>query len=111
MWKGKSEPQIDADERITQNERSADRQSAKSNHQCGSAVQTIERVGADEMITQREEILRISQFVISLKYSKAVYVFTEQGVAMLSSVLNSTRAIQMNIAIMRIYKLGVIYVS
>jgi hypothetical protein len=63
------------------------------------------------MITQREEIFRISQFVISLKYSKAVYVFTEQGVAMLSSVLNSTRAIQMNIAIMRIYKLGVIYVS
>src|ERR1017187_1480899 len=29
------------------------------------------------------------------------YVFTEQGVAMLSSVLRSTRAVQVNIAIMR----------
>lgn len=31
------------------------------------------------------------------------YVFTEQGVAMLSSVLNSKRAIQVNIAIMRVF--------
>ena len=31
------------------------------------------------------------------------YAFTEQGVAMLSSVLNSERAIQVNIRIMRIY--------
>jgi phage regulator Rha-like protein len=31
------------------------------------------------------------------------YVFTEQGVAMLSSVLRSTRAIQVNIAIMRTF--------
>ena len=31
------------------------------------------------------------------------YAFTEQGVAMLSSVLNSTRAIQVNIAIMRTF--------
>ncbi len=31
------------------------------------------------------------------------YVFTEQGVAMLSSVLNSRRAIQVNIGIMRIF--------
>jgi phage regulator Rha-like protein len=31
------------------------------------------------------------------------YAFTEQGVAMLSSVLNSERAIQVNIAIMRIF--------
>ena len=31
------------------------------------------------------------------------YVFTEQGVAMLSSVLQSERAIQVNIAIMRIF--------
>jgi hypothetical protein len=51
----------------------------------------------------REEILRISQSVTSLKYSKAVYAFTEQGVAMLSSVLGSSRAIQMNIAIMRAF--------
>jgi hypothetical protein len=31
------------------------------------------------------------------------YVFTEQGVAMLSSVLNSSRAIQVNISIIRIF--------
>ena len=31
------------------------------------------------------------------------YVFSEQGVAMLSSVLNSERAIQVNIAIMRVF--------
>jgi hypothetical protein len=31
------------------------------------------------------------------------YVFTEQGVAMLSSVLNSQRAVQVNIAIMRAF--------
>ena len=33
----------------------------------------------------------------------APYVFTEQGVAMLSSVLRSKRAIEVNIAIMRIF--------
>jgi len=31
------------------------------------------------------------------------YVFTEQGIAMLSSVLNSERAIKVNIAIMRVF--------
>ena len=34
---------------------------------------------------------------------KLPYVFTEQGVAMLSSVLNSKRAIQVNIQIMRVF--------
>ena len=33
----------------------------------------------------------------------APYVFTEQGVAMLSSVLNSARAVQVNIGIMRAF--------
>ena len=54
----------------------------------------------------RDEIMRISQIVISsadLKFAKKVYAFTEQGVAMLSSVLNSKRAIQVNIAIMRTF--------
>jgi hypothetical protein len=32
-----------------------------------------------------------------------VFVFTEQGVAMLSSVLNSKRAIQVNIQVMRTF--------
>jgi hypothetical protein len=53
----------------------------------------------------RGEIMRISQIVTSsqIKYSKQVYAFTEQGVAMLSSVLNSPRAVQINIAIMRAF--------
>lgn len=41
----------------------------------------------------RNEIRRISQIVTSLKYAKTAYAFTEEGVAMLSSVLNSERAI------------------
>ncbi|MDP2928543.1 MAG: ORF6N domain-containing protein [Candidatus Omnitrophota bacterium] len=51
----------------------------------------------------RDEIRRMSQIVISLKFYKRVTVFTEQGVAMLSGVLNSDRAIQVNIAIMRAF--------
>jgi len=57
----------------------------------------------------REEIERISQIVISsggyktLKFSKNVTAFTEQGVAMLSSVLRSKRAVMVNIAIMRVF--------
>jgi hypothetical protein len=69
-----------------------------------SVRRNIERFPKDFMFElSREEISRISQSVISLKYSKTVYAFTEQGVAMLSSVLNSPRAIQMNIAIMRAF--------
>jgi hypothetical protein len=51
----------------------------------------------------REEITRISQIVTSLKFSKNVFAFTEQGIAMLSSVLRSKRAIRINIAIMRAF--------
>ena len=51
----------------------------------------------------RDEILGISQSVTSLKFSKNVNVFTEQGVAMLSSVLSSEQAIQVNIHIMRAF--------
>ena len=53
----------------------------------------------------RDEILRISQTVTSyrLKFSKRVRVFTEQGVAMLSSVLKSEQAIEVNIEIMRAF--------
>ena len=53
----------------------------------------------------REEITGISQNVTSsnLKFSKRVTVFTEQGVAMLSSVLRSQRAILVNIEIMRAF--------
>lgn len=51
----------------------------------------------------REEIIRMSQFVTSLKFSKNINVFTEQGVAMLSSVLKTGRAVQVNIQIMRAF--------
>src|SRR5258706_125101 len=48
-----------------------------------------------------------SQFAISKKgrggRRTLPYAFTEQGVAMLSSVLNSERAIQVNIVIMRAF--------
>jgi len=64
----------------------------------------ISRFPEDFMvILSRQEIMRISQFVISLRFSKQVYAFTEQGVAMLSSVLNSERAIAVNIQIMRAF--------
>lgn len=66
-----------------------------------------DRFPADFMFElTRDEIMRISQIVTSsadLKYSKRVYAFTEQGVAMLSGILNSPRAIQVNIAIMRTF--------
>lgn len=57
----------------------------------------------------RYEIMRISQIGTSsrrthlLKFSKRVLAFTEQGVAMLSGVLRSHRAVQVNIAIMRAF--------
>ena len=53
----------------------------------------------------REEIMRISQFVISsdLKFSRNVFAFTQEGVAMLSGVLRSPRAVHVNIAIMRAF--------
>ncbi len=69
----------------------------------------IERFPNDFMFElTREEIMRISQTVISsevpdIKYSKRVFVFTEQGVAMLSGLLKSPRAVEVNIAIMRTF--------
>ncbi|MBN8858225.1 MAG: ORF6N domain-containing protein [Sphingobacteriales bacterium] len=48
-----------------------------------------------------------SQFVMTYPDKRPLkalpYVFTEQGVAMLSGILNSDRAIKMNIAIMRAF--------
>ena len=68
----------------------------------------ISRFPADFMfrLSRRElDILR-SQFVTSSSWGGRRYVpfaFTEQGVAMLSSVLRSERAVQVNIAIMRAF--------
>ncbi len=68
----------------------------------------MERFPEDFMfqLTKEEANSLRSQFVTlkrgeHLKYLP--YAFTEQGVAMLSSVLNSKRAIQVNIQIMRIF--------
>lgn len=51
----------------------------------------------DELVTNCDRFKR-------LRHSSALpHAFTEQGVAMLSSVLNSDRAIEVNIAIMRAF--------
>jgi phage regulator Rha-like protein len=59
-----------------------------------------------QLTTEEAENLR-SQFATSSSVHGGrrylPYVFTEQGVAMLSSVLNSERAVQVNIAIMRAF--------
>jgi len=57
-------------------------------------------------LTLREAEALVSQNVIPSRQSLGGYlpdVFTEQGVAMLSSVLNSERAVQVNIVIMRAF--------
>lgn len=53
----------------------------------------------------RDEIMNLSQIVTSskIKHAPNVFAFTEQGVAMLSSVLNSDRAVMVNIQIMRTF--------
>lgn len=66
----------------------------------------IERFPKDFMfeLTESEIVLLVSQSVIPSKSKLGgakPYAFTEQGVAMLSSVLNNEKAIEINIAIMR----------
>ncbi len=69
----------------------------------------IKRFPPDFMfqLTKAETKDWMSQFAISNKERMGIrrmpYVFTEQGVAMLSSVLNSDRAIEVNIQIMRVF--------
>ena len=57
-----------------------------------------------QLTADQYKILR-SQFVTSNRGGRRYppYVFTEQGVAMLSSVLKSKRAIKVNISIMRAF--------
>ena len=64
------------------------------------------RFPADFMVElHRSEIHELAELTgdAPLKKVRAVYAFTEQGVAMLSGVLNSPRAVQVNIAIMRAF--------
>jgi hypothetical protein len=73
----------------------------------------IDRFPADFMIQlsveEWEAMLNSSQFVMSSKKHRGLkylpLAFTEQGVAMLSSVLRSKKAIDVNIAIMRAFVL------
>jgi ORF6N domain len=61
---------------------------------------------ADSSLNQGEAGILKSQIVISSwggRRRSLPYAFTEQGVAMLSSVLNSPRAIHVNIEIMRAF--------
>jgi len=68
----------------------------------------IQRFPDDFMyqLTREEFTALISHFVISKSRGgtrQLPYAFTEHGILMLSSVLNSKRAIQVNIQIMRIF--------
>ncbi len=69
----------------------------------------VERFPDDFMfqLSENEHFALMSQFATSKKgkggVRKLPYVFTEHGVLMLSSILNSKRAIQVNIRIMRIF--------
>jgi len=69
----------------------------------------IKRFPSDFMFQMTSEEMDIwkSQIVMSESdrrgLRKPPYIFTEQGVAMLSSVLNSDRAIMVNIQIMRVF--------
>lgn len=67
----------------------------------------IKRFPGDFMFQLTKEEMKnlISQIVISKRGGtrSAPYAFTEQGVAMLSSVLNSERAINVNIQIIRTF--------
>jgi hypothetical protein len=74
-----------------------------------SVKRNIKRFPKDFMFQMTNEELKAwkSQIVMSegdrMGLRKPPYVFTEQGVAMLSSVLNSDRAILVNIQIMRVF--------
>ena len=68
----------------------------------------IARFPADFMFQltkeEKEQVVTNCDHLSSLKFSPALpYAFTEQGIAMLSSVLHSKQAIQVNIAIMRTF--------
>lgn len=73
-----------------------------------SVKRNIDRFPDDFMfqLTKEEFAGLRSQFVILKKgenFKYLPYAFTEQGVAMLSSVLRSSRAVQVNIQIMRTF--------
>src|SRR5713226_3002738 len=60
------------------------------------------QLSKDETEKWKSQIV-ISNSALKMGLRKRPYAFTEQGVAMLFSVLNSDRAIEVNIAIMRAF--------
>lgn len=69
-----------------------------------------DRFPTDFMFTlENQEVASLRSQIVTIKTGRgehrkyAPYVFTEQGVAMLSSILHSPRAIQVNIEIMRAF--------
>src|SRR5271157_4305739 len=70
----------------------------------------LDRFPQDFMFQLTREEANVLRFQIGMSKPRGrggrrylPYAFTEQGVAMLSSVLNSRRAVQVNIAIMRTF--------
>ncbi len=68
----------------------------------------LERFPGDFMfLLTRQEVAILKSQIVTSSWGGSrranPYAFTEQGVAMLSSILNSKRAIQVNIAIMRAF--------
>ncbi|MFH1782586.1 MAG: ORF6N domain-containing protein [Candidatus Omnitrophota bacterium] len=68
----------------------------------------IDRFPGDFMFrltkAEKDEVVAICDHLKPLKFSPQLpYAFTEHGILMLSSVLNSDRAVQVNIFIMRIF--------
>jgi len=59
------------------------------------------QMSKEELVDWRSQFVTSNADKMGLRYPP--YVFTEQGVAMLSGVLNSDRAINVNIQIMRIF--------
>jgi hypothetical protein len=65
----------------------------------------VERIS--QIVTSWRDVRRSRSQIVTLKRGQNIkyrpYAFTEQGVAMLSSVLKSERAVKVNIAIMRAF--------
>jgi hypothetical protein len=59
------------------------------------------QLNSDEFLNWKSQIVTSNSEKMGIRRSP--YVFTEQGVAMLSGVINSSKAIEMNIAIMRAF--------
>jgi len=74
----------------------------------GGGERNVKRFPDDFMFQltaeEKEEVVAKCDHLATMKYSPALpYVFTEYGAVMLASVLNSDRAIEVNVQIVRIF--------